>query len=175
MATAPVTAYVSVEEYLRMTFEYDAEYVDGYIVERPVPEFDHADMIASMIMLLRPHAKVWGVRVTGDPRTQTQATRFRLPDVCVTSAAVPREQILRTPPLLCVEVLSPEDRLNRTKAKAHEYLSMGVLAVWIVDTEDRLFHNVTSTGTTEHRDGIVQVPGTPIELDVLQAFSTLDE
>ena len=175
MATAPVAQYISVEEYLRMTFEHDAEYVDGRIEERPVPEFDHADMIASIIMLLRPHAKQWGVRVVGDPRTQTAPTRFRLPDVCVTRASEPREQILRTPPLLCVEVLSPEDRLARIKRKGEEYLAMGVVAVWIVDTEERVFHVQTSGGTTEHRNGLVTVPETPIRLDVLEAFSTLDE
>ncbi len=111
MATAPVAPFVSVEGYLHMTFEYDAEYVDGYIEERPVPEFDHADMVAQVIMLLRPFAKACGVRVVGAPRTQTMSTRSRLPDVCVTRASdVPREQMLRTPPLLCIEILSPEDR-----------------------------------------------------------------
>ena len=175
MATASVTPLVSVEEYLRMTFEHDAEYVDGRIEERPVPEFDHADMIAALIMLLRPHAKEWGVRVVGDPRTQTMATRFRLPDVCVTRASEPREQILRAPPLLCVEVLSPEDWLTRTMRKGEEYLAMGVLAVWIVNTEKRVFYVQTASGTTEHREGIVTVPDTPIQIDVLEAFSTLDE
>ena len=175
MAAAAVVPFISVEDYLRMTFEYDAEYVDGRIEERPVPEFDHADMIASIIMLLRPHARAWSVRVVGDPRTQTMPTRFRLPDVCVTRGSEPREQILRTPPLLCVEVLSPEDRLTRTKRKGEEYLAMGVLAVWIVDTEKRVMHAMTAAGVSEHRDGIVTVPGTPIQLDVLQAFSTLDE
>ncbi len=29
MATAAVTPFISVEDYLRMTFEYGAEYVDG--------------------------------------------------------------------------------------------------------------------------------------------------
>jgi Uma2 family endonuclease len=175
MAAAPVAPFVSVEDYLRMTFEYDAEYVDGRIEERPVPEFDHADMIAQIIMLLRPFAKKWGVRITGDPRTQTMPTRFRLPDVCVTSAAGPREQILRTAPLLCVEVLSPEDRLNRMKRKAEEYLAMGVRAVWIVDTGKRVFHVMTSTSDHEVSEGTATVPGTQIQIDILQAFSTLDE
>ena len=52
---------------------------------------------------------------------------------------------------------------------------MGVLAFWIVDTEKRLFHVITAASTTEHSEGLATVPGTPIQLDVLEAFTTLDE
>lgn len=175
MATVSLTPFVSIDEYLHMHFEYDVEYVDGHIEERPLPEFDHADVVMYIGVLLRQHSKEWGVRVTGEPRTQTQPTRLRLPDVCVTRASEPREPILRTPPLLCVEVLSPEDRLARTLRKGEEYLAMGVLAVWIVDTEKRVIHLQAPGTLTEHRQGVVTVPGTPIQLDVLEAFSTMDE
>ncbi len=175
MATAPVTPLVSIDEYLHMSFEYDAEYVDGHIEERPVPEFDHAQLQIFIGGLLLRHKKSWGVRIAGDARIQTTPMRFRLPDLCITRASEPKEQVLRTPPLLCIEILSPEDRPSRIQRKCEEFLMMGVLAVWVLNTRDRLIRVYTASATTDHRDGLVTVPGTPIQLDVLEAFSTLDE
>ena len=40
-------------------------------------------------------------------------TSFRIPDVCLLRADAPFESILRDPPLLCIEIMSPEDRRGR--------------------------------------------------------------
>ena len=37
------------------------------------------------------------------------------------------------PPFLCVEILSPEDRMSRVMRVVHEYLAMGVSTVWVPD------------------------------------------
>lgn len=41
---------------------------------------------------------------------QRAPTRFRVPDVCVVKGE-PAEQIFHTPPFICIEVLSKDDRL----------------------------------------------------------------
>ena len=105
--------FTSVEEYLRTSFEHDADYVDGQIEERTVGEWDHGDIQGELIAVLRAHAREWNIRAATDVRVQVAATRFRVPDVCVRSASEPRQQIVRMPPLLCIEILSPEDRFNR--------------------------------------------------------------
>jgi Uma2 family endonuclease len=59
-----------------------------------------------------------------------------VPDVCVV-VGEPKDQILREPPFICIEVLSPEDRVSRTNEKVADYLQFGVPYVWIVDPRTR--------------------------------------
>jgi len=42
-----------------------------------------------------------------------------------------------TPPLLCVEVLSPDDRMVDMQGKIDDYLAMGVPAIWVVNPSSR--------------------------------------
>ncbi len=48
-------------------------------------------------------------------------------------ASRPKEPILTNPPLACIEVLSPEDRMNRMQTKIDDYLAFGVQYVWVLD------------------------------------------
>jgi Uma2 family endonuclease len=57
---------------------------------------------------------------------------FLIPDVAVFSTAVPE-----TPPLVAIEVLSPDDRLNAVRDKLEEYRAWGVAHVWLVDPQSR--------------------------------------
>jgi Uma2 family endonuclease len=41
------------------------------------------------------------------------------------------------PPVIAVEALSPDDRVNHVAAKVDEYLTFGVKQVWVVDPESR--------------------------------------
>ena len=49
----------------------------------------------------------------------------------------PGEQVLTKAPLLCIEVLSPEDRVSRVNARIREYLDFGVPIVWLVDPGEK--------------------------------------
>jgi Uma2 family endonuclease len=53
----------------------------------------------------------------------------------VLAAGLEREQIIRHAPLLCIEILSPEDRLNAMRKRVQDFLDMGVAEVWIFDPE----------------------------------------
>jgi Uma2 family endonuclease len=78
---------------------------------------------------------------------------------------------------LCVEILSPEDRLNKIIRKARYYLDWGVQYVWIVDPAARTAWIVTP----EHPDGVpIQLegaltagPDTTIPLS--EAFAEVDK
>ena len=48
-------------------------------------------------------------------------------------AQEPDEQVFTDPPLLIVEVLSPDDRMSRMQRKIEDYRSMGCRNVWILD------------------------------------------
>ena len=86
-----------------------------------------------------------GIRVMTEVRMRTQPTRFRIPDIAITDGK-PTERILSIPPLLCIEILSPEDRLSRIQIRADEYLAMGVPEVWIIDPESLRTYICDSSG-----------------------------
>ena len=75
--------------------------------------------------------------VLPEQRIRVAATRVRIADVCVIDAAAPREQVIKTPPLLCVEILSPDDTIKRLQSRIDDYLAMGVPCVWVIAPETR--------------------------------------
>jgi Uma2 family endonuclease len=177
MATANLSNLsnlISIEEYLSTTYRPDVDYVDGEIEERNLGEFDHADLQFGIANLLRNKQKDWSIRVVGENRVQVSPTRVRIPDVCVLAASLPRERIIRTPPLLCVEVLSPRDSLKSMRKRVQDFFDMGVKDIWIFDPETRTAHVCTATTKKEHKTGTLRVNGTKIELSVEEVFATLD-
>ncbi len=82
-AMANVTA-VSVEEYLTTDYSPDCDYVDDHIEERNLGERPHSGLQTEFIVYLGMRRERWGIRVWTEQRVQTTATRFRIPDVCVT-------------------------------------------------------------------------------------------
>src|SRR5689334_12491410 len=128
------THLVSVEEYLHSTFEPDAEYVEGRIVPRALPQKAHSRLQTYLTRMLYDIAHPLGYEVWVEQRVRTRRdpARFRVPDVCVT-AGEPEEEIFTEPPFLCVEVLSPDDTAQELRIKIDEYLAWGVAYVWVVD------------------------------------------
>jgi Uma2 family endonuclease len=53
-----------------------------------------------------------GIRVVTEQRVQVADTRYRVPDVCLVAGDEPNEQILTSPPFICVEILSKNDRMS---------------------------------------------------------------
>ncbi len=126
---------IPVEEYLHTAYRPDVEYVDGEIQERNVGEIEHSEMIAAVLKWFFRHEDDWQVRVLPDVRVQVAPTRFRLPDICMCSASNADRKIVTTPPLLVVEVLSPEDRIDRYHQRIDDYCQMGIQGVWVIDPE----------------------------------------
>ena len=173
MATAAVVTRMSVEEYLRTPFSPDVDFVDGVIEERNLGEWDHAGLQGIILRLLGNYEEEWNVYVSPELRVQTSATRFRVPDVCVTDARNPTEQIPTEAPLLCVEVKSPEDRMPRMLERVKDFHRMGVGQVWLFDPETQRVWVSAAGGVTEWSGGLLSVPGTRIELDPAGAFEKM--
>jgi Uma2 family endonuclease len=83
------------------------------------------------------------------------ATRFRVPDVCVLAEDAPDEQVVTTPPILCIEILSPEDRSKRYMERVNDYFAMGVPWCWIIDPVARQGWIATPGNLAEATDGIL--------------------
>lgn len=164
------TTLVSVEEYLRTSFpDADREYIDGRIVERNVGEVDHSDVQSSILHYLRTRYKkqVWaGVEV----RVQVKKNRFRIPDVTVMAGSKPAERIIRKPPAVAVEVLSPDDRAGDLEEKINDYLAFGIPYVWVINPDTRRAYIHTSKGSHEAKDGILRAESAGLEVPLSEIF-----
>ena len=135
-----VAELVSAEQYLHTSFEHDAEFVEGRIIQRPVPTWEHACIQGFLIEELRIIGRRLGLFAVPEQRVQVNPDRFRVPDVCVVSDRPDGtfcHRIVTQPPYLCVEILSPEDTTVETLDKVREYLSFGVKWVWVIDPVSR--------------------------------------
>jgi Uma2 family endonuclease len=165
---------VPVSEYLRTSYEPDCDYVDGELQERNVGEQDHSDLQTRLAKLLGADPNEEYLWVNTELRVQVKSSRFRVPDVCVRHADASSEQVVHTPLLLCVEVLSPDDTVSRTRAKVRDYLDMGVPAVWVVDPVARTVTVCRGATMVEYSDGELNVPETPVKVALADIFKILD-
>jgi Uma2 family endonuclease len=175
MATQSVFAPpVSVEQYLSTVFEHDCEYVDGVIEERDLGEFEHAFLQAILIGIFLKNREEWRILPLPEQRVQTQRDHFRVPDVTILRVGAPREQIITHPPLLVIEIQSPEDTLRRTVAKAAEYLAFGIEHVWVIDPAARVAYRGTADGLELVRTGELTIPESPIRIVLADLLAELD-
>src|SRR5581483_8848549 len=117
----PVANLISEEEYLNSSYDPDREYVEGELLERNMGEPDHAGLQGLLIFWLSLHYKPLGMHIFPELRVQVAPGHYRVPDIAVTTHRV-RGRILREPPFLCIEILSPDDRASRIEEKIDEYL-----------------------------------------------------
>ena len=169
----PAATLVLVEEYLRTSYHPDREFVDGEILERNVGEWDHAGTQAVLIEWFAFRRKALGLVVIPELRVQVSERRYRVPDIAVVKGKG-HGRILRQPPFLCIEIVSPDDRTSRTEAKIDDYLAFGVPYVWLIDPRKRAAWSYTG----DHRREAVAVLRTtdPVrELPLAELFAELDE
>jgi Uma2 family endonuclease len=128
-----VGTLISVDEYLHTVYDPDCDYVDGEVLERNTGDRKHSITQGEFSFFFRSRQREWNVFVFTEQRIQVLPTRCRVPDVCVYVGEEPKEDIFRQPPFLCIEILSPEDRIERIQEKIDDYLSFAVPYVWVVN------------------------------------------
>jgi Uma2 family endonuclease len=175
MATQPVSdRFVPVEEYLSTSYEPDREYDDGVVVERNLGEIEHSLLQTLLGTLFTNQMDAWGVFGLTEQRIQLSPGRFVVPDVCVVPVGAPWQKILTDPPLVAIEILSPEDTLRRAEVKAREYLQFGVEHVWVIDPYARVAYRAATRGLELQANGELSVPATPIVVRLADLFEKLD-
>ncbi len=137
-------------------------------------EKEHSIIQRYLTVLFAIKRAEWGVEVFPELRTQTNARNFRVPDVLVVRAGEKFDRYITRPPLIAIEILSPEDTLRAMQGKAAEYRSFGVEHIWIIDPEPRLAYRYTSSGLELVQTGELTVPETPIRVVLGELFAELD-
>jgi Uma2 family endonuclease len=164
MSTATL---ISIEQYLATHYLPDYDYVDGEILDRNVGEREHSFIQRRLIVALDKIEAQLGISTWPEVRVQVSPTRFRVPDLCVYRGPGPRDSVFHQPPFLCIEILSPEDRMTRMQAKLDDYFAFGVEYVWVVDPVRRAASIHTAAGSNSVRDGLLRTanPDIAIALD----------
>jgi Uma2 family endonuclease len=152
----PAAIQTPLSEYLETSYRPDCEYLDGVLLERNVGEWDHSRLQTLLSGYFLNREKQWGIVVVTEQRVQVSATRFRVPDIAVLTDAMPRDPIIRTPPFLCIEILSPGDRMAEMQERIDDYLAFGVSYVWLIHPATRRAFVYTTGQVREVRDGILR-------------------
>lgn len=172
MATA---ALIPVSEYLSTAYQPDCDYIEGHLEERNLGESSHATLAFILASILDANRMSWDLRVIPEVRVQVASQRYRVPDVTVLRRSAPVEPIVRTPPFLCIEVLSPEDRIQRMQERINDYHRMGVEHVWLIDPITRDAWIAQPDGSHQHVSTEFAIAGTPIRIPLAELFSELDD
>jgi Uma2 family endonuclease len=117
------------------------------------------------------HESVWNVLSSTEQRMRVSAARVRVPDLVVVRPG-PQPEVLTAPPLLVIEILSPDDSYSDTEERARDYWAMGVETVWIIDPKTRSGRMCGGAEWVAARRLEVAVTAMFVDLDVL--FAQLD-
>jgi Uma2 family endonuclease len=161
---------ISVEEYLASSYEPDCDYVDGHIEERNLGEKAHATLQLRVGAYLLAHYEGEGVVVGTEWRIRVSPTRIRIPDVCV-FLNDPGEEVPTKPPFICIEVLSPEDRMSRVEKRLQDFLKMGVPYVWVLDPQNKQAYVATAAdGLRKVKTGVLATMNPAFEVPLAEIF-----
>jgi Uma2 family endonuclease len=162
---------IAAEQYLHMTFEHDAEFVHGEIVERSMPDYIHGriqfllGLAFGRLIQSHPLYPCFEVRMKIAPEV------YRIPDVAVFAGAPPRLTVPETPPLVVIEILSKDDRHSDLMQKLEEYRTWGVSNIWIVDPATKRFSVYTELGLQNVSS--FNLAGYPFQLTQPELFADL--
>jgi len=168
------TALIPVSEYLKTTYRPDCDYIDGEVRERNMGEQPHARLQGYLTALFFNKRVEWNIRPLPEQRLQVTPTRFRIPDVMVIRRDDPDDRIITFAPLLCIEVLSSDDRLGDVQERVDDYVRLGVRDIWVIDPWKRLAYEASSDGFRRATGDRLRVQGTPIEVGLAELFLELD-
>ncbi len=164
------------EEYLALPEEKPyLEYVDGMVVQKPMPNEDHGELAFE----IGHRIKLWMRHVKGRIGVEVRAKlgelpNYRLPDVSYWKPEIPRGG--QAPPTLAVAVRSKDQTMAELRRKCEFLRSTGVEACWLIDPVSRtaeLYEGRRKSGTVVSTLKAECLPG--FELPLTELFSILDE
>ncbi len=175
---AATTHTISVEEYLRTSYEHDPEYIDGEIRERPMPTRLRAFVQMAIGAWFFQHMEEWGILLYSEVRTRVRPQNFRLPDVAIARRSPINTKTLDEAPLIAIEILSDDDRTVDLRNCATDFTAMGTENVWLLDPETRQAYVWAS------KDGgkgdwlpskTLTAAGTPVYLDLAWLWQRVEQ
>jgi Uma2 family endonuclease len=172
IALMATTVQIPLAEHLNTDYRPDHDYVDGELEERNGGQLEHSAAQKFFITTLFAHEPEWVLEAFAEIRIQVGTNRIRVADVAIRRQDEAYEPVLTHPPLAVVEVLSPEDRIQRYRRRLDDYRDMGIPVVWVVDPLRRAAYEYTS-GAFAPIDEF-HTPGTNCRIPVSDLWARLD-
>jgi len=133
------TALQTIEDYLAASYEWEPEYVRGVIQERPMPTRFHGKLVYLLSRRL-PAA----VDASVECRLRLAPDVVRIADLAIFTEPDSGEVYPNKPPLVTLEVLSPDDRVSEAIEKCEEYRTWGVAHIWVIEPRLQKFYVYTA-------------------------------
>ncbi len=162
---------IRAEDYLRMTFEHDAEFVHGEIVERSMPDLTHGRIQSLIVIAFGKLNPKYPFFPCVEVRIRVAEGVYRIPDVAVFAGKLPAQPVPDKAPLIVVEVLSKDDRYIDLIQKLDEYREWGVPHIWVVDPLTKRFSMYTELGLQNVSS--LSLPDYPFQLTPSELFANL--
>jgi Uma2 family endonuclease len=184
LAEPPAAPELSLDEWFALPEDEPGELVNGHLEEEEVPDYLHE----LLVMLLGKFLSNWiphgGLVAGSDAKFAVSTGRGRKPDLTVYlpgSLRPPARGLIRVPPDIAIEIVSPTPRDGRRDRveKLADYAAFGVAWYWLLDpqlrslevleldSQGRYLHVLgASTGTLEKIPGC---EGLTLDLDALWA------
>lgn len=134
---------LSLDEWFGLPEDTPGELVDGRLEEEEVPDYLHELVVALLVRLLGNWVFPQGGLVAGsDTKFAVGSGRGRKPDLTVYlpgSGRPPARGLIRVPPDIAVEIVSPTPRDGRRDRveKLADYAAFGVAWYWLLDPQLR--------------------------------------
>lgn len=158
---------ISVDEYLRTSYEPACEYVDGELRPKAMGTKKHGKLQGKLFMLLEQR----GLEVAVELTCKLSLTRYLIPDVGAAKKIA--DPYPSEPLLLCVEILSPDDRFSATLAKCEMYHEWGVPYCWILNPETRVGWEYHKSGELERRTANETMHAGEIEIPMSEVLANI--
>jgi Uma2 family endonuclease len=165
-----VGTLLSVEEYLNTSYSPDMEYIDGLLVGRNVGDEAHSLLQVALGAYLHNRRKQWKIKVYSDLRTKVRETRYRIPDICIYPLPGFEGRYPALPPLLWIEILSPDDRVADVWRKTSELIGAGAPYIWVIDPESLESEVWSASGVEKVAGKTLRLPGSPIVIPLLEVM-----
>jgi len=128
-------ALVSEQEYLRTTYKPACDYIDGVLRQKPMGTRKHGRLQTHLGRLIDEGFPEF--EAASEVTVKIRTGRYYVPDLIVQRRDHIQDPYPTEPVHLCVEILSPEDRISEIFAKCEDYHEWGVEMTWVIDPETR--------------------------------------
>lgn len=130
----PTVAALSIDDYLAAYSDgHPPEYIDGRLVDRPIPTYPHGKAQVQLAGIFGAARKRYRLFPASEVHLRMPNNRVRIPDFAVFHPEEPAEGIPSIPPVLVVEIVSPDERHGELMRKLEEYREWGIRHIWAVD------------------------------------------
>ncbi len=143
---------ISEQEYLNlMVDDREKEYIDGELVDRSLPNNTHSETLLGLITAFLRLKERLPLHPRPELRLRVAPGRYRILDLAVYAGEKPTGEVPSEPPLIAVEIVSPDDRYDDLMSRLQQYHDWGVRHVWLVDPQLRRLY-------VFEREGLLLVP-----------------